>query len=93
MAVTPYSTAFTTLTRSCNDLLLLTHYFWKSGKGFKSTLYNFSASAILKLPAVLLTCQVASSAELCYGTFDGHQKQLNFVQQGFVNDFDIKSHF
>lgn len=84
MPVTPYSTALTTLIRSCNDLLYLrTHYFWKSGKGFKSTLYNFSASAVLKLPAVLLTCQVASSAELSYGTFDGHQKQLNFVQQGF----------
>lgn len=52
--------------------------------GFKSTLYNFSASAVLKLPAVLLTCQVASSAELCYGTFDGHQKQLKLCATRFL---------
>lgn len=71
--VAPKGTAFPTLTPSYNYLLYLcTRYFWKSGRGLKSTLHHFSASAVLKLSAVLLTCQVALSAELHCGTFDGH---------------------
>lgn len=74
--VTPKGKAFTTLTWSWNYLLCFClHYFWKSGKVFKSTLHHFSASAVLKLSAVLLTCQAALSAQLCCGTFDGHQRQ------------------